>query len=162
MDTLSYRWDIRKGEVFKNQTRKHERKYVDFIVSGQPLSDIFQTKDSDMISMFGWATNTDYEKRTLKEFLKQEPAELETGRTIIYGCSECGDIGCGAITAEIVDLDDKIIWKDFGYENNYSGFDLEDYKHIKQFEFDKQQYFAEFEKMSKELAVIPRKKDELE
>ena len=160
MDTLSHRWDIREGEVFKNQTRKHERKYVDFIVSGQPLSDIFQTKESDMISMFGWTTNIEYESRTLKEFLKQEPAELDTGRTIIYGCSECGDIGCGAITVEIVELSNKIIWKDFGYENNYSGFDLEDYKHIQQFEFDKQEYFAEFEKISKELADIPRKKDE--
>ena len=73
MDTLSHRWDIREGEVFKNKTRKHQRKYVDFIISGQPLSDIFQTKESDMISMFGWTTNIEYESRTLKEFLKQEP-----------------------------------------------------------------------------------------
>lgn len=160
MDTLSHRWEIRKGEIERNQIRKHERKYVDFVVSGQPLSEILHTKQSDMISMFGWGINTDYEKRVIKEFLKQEPSELETGRTVIYGCSECGDIGCGAITAEIVDQGDMIIWKDFGYENNYSGFDLEDYKHISPFVFDKKEYLSEFEKIVQELLDIPRKKDE--
>src|SRR5689334_19545610 len=109
MDTLSHRWEIRQGETVKNQVRKHERSYVDFIVSGRALSEVFQTKESDMISMLGWWVNTDYEKRAIKEFLKQEPSEFETGRTIIYGCSECGDIGCGAITAEILDGGDKII-----------------------------------------------------
>src|SRR5690606_13449530 len=113
-----------------------------------------------MISMLGWGMNTDYEKGILREFLKQESPELETGRTIIYGCSECGDIGCGAITAEIIDDGDKIIWKDFGYENDYSGFDLEDYRNISPFVFDKKKYFAEFEKIAKELLDIPRKKDE--
>ena len=161
MDTLTHRWDNRQGEVIRDHLHKHERKYVDFIVSGQPLSDIFQTKARDMITMFGWSSNTDYEKRTIKEFLKEEPAELETGRTIIYGCSECGDIGCGAITAEIIEIGDKIVWRNFGYENNYSGFDLEDYKHIPQMEFDKTQYKKEFEKIAAELANIPRHKDEI-
>jgi hypothetical protein len=160
MDTLSHRWDLRKGEIVKNQIRKHERKYVDFIVSGRPLSEVFKTKENDMISMFGWGINTDYEKRTIKEFIKQESSELETGRTVIYGCSECGDIGCGAITAEIIDLGDKIIWKEFGYENNYSVFDLDDYKHILPFLFDKKEYLEEFEKIARELLEIPRKKDD--
>jgi hypothetical protein len=160
MDTLSHRWEIRQGETVKNHVRKHERNYVDFIVSGRPLSEVFQTKESDMISIFGWGVNKDYEKRTIKEFLKQEVSELETGRTIIYGCSECGDIGCGAITAEILDEGDKIIWRDFGYENNYSGFDLEDYRHIPPFVFDKKQYFAEFDEIEKELIGYSRKKDD--
>jgi hypothetical protein len=160
MDTLLHRWDLRNQEIVNNQIRKHERLYLDFVVSGQPLSELFHTKESDMISAFGWRLNTDYEKRTIREFLKQKPAELETGRTIIYGCSECFDIGCGAITAEIIDTGDSIIWKDFGYENNYSGFDIEDYKHIEQFEFDKQQYLEAFNNIERELLKIPRKKDE--
>ncbi len=160
MDTLSHRWELRKGEIVGNHVRKHERKYVDFIVSGQSLSELLQTKDYDMISMLGWGMNTDHEKRTIKEFLMQELPELSTGRTIIYGCSECGDIDCGAITAEIIYDGDKIVWKDFGYETNYSGFDLEDYKHILPFVFDKEQYEAEFDKIEKELLDIPRKPDD--
>ena len=159
MDILSHHWDIREGQIDRGQIRKHERKYIDFIVSGKPLSDILQTKSYDMISSLGWEIDTDYEKQIIKEFLKQKPSELATGRTIIYGCSECGDIGCGAITADIVESGDKIIWRDFGYENDYSGFDLENYKHIRQFEFDRQGYIAEFEKIAKELSDTPRKKD---
>ena len=160
MDTLTHRWELRRGEVVRSHVRKHKRKYIDFIVSENPLSEILQSKERDMISMLGWGMDTKYEKGILREFLKQESPELETGRTIIYGCSECGDIGCGAITAEIMDDGDKIIWKDFGYENDYSGFDLEDYKNISPFVFDKKKYFAEFEKIAKELLDIPRKKDE--
>ncbi len=161
MNTLEHRWQIRQREIVKTHVRKHARKYVDFIVSGQPLSDIFQT-NHEMISMLGWITDVGYEGRIIKEFLKEEPAELETGRTIIYGCSECGDIGCGAITAEILDLGDKIVWRDFGYENNYAGFSLEEYKHIGQFEFDKAEYKNEFDKIAKELANTPRHKDEMQ
>lgn len=160
MDTLSHRWEMRQGEIVKTHIRRHERRYVDFIVSGQPLSDIFQT-NHELISMLGWISDVGYESKIIKEFLKVEPAELETGRTIIYGCAECGDISCGAITAEILDLGDKIVWRNFGYENNYSGFDLEKYKHLGQFEFDKAEYETEFDKIAKELANTPRQKDEI-
>ena len=62
MDTLSHQWGIREGLIERNQIKKHERKFVDFIVSGEPLSDTLRTKDYDMISMFGWGVNTEYEK----------------------------------------------------------------------------------------------------
>ena len=55
---------------------------------------------------------------------------------------------------------DKIIWKDFGYENDYSGFDLEEFRNISPFVFDKKKYFAEFEIIAKELLDIPRKEAE--
>lgn len=160
MDTLTHRWELREGEVVRNRVRKHKRKYVDFIISGTPLSEILQAKERDMISMLGWNSDINYEKSILREFLKQEPPELETGRTIIYGCSECGDIGCGAITSEIIADGDKIIWKNFGYENDYSGFDLEDFRNILPFVFDKKKYFEEFEKIADELLNIPRETDE--
>lgn len=157
MDALSHCWELRQGEIVRGHVRKHERNYVDFIVSGQSLSEVLQTKESDMISMIGWTTDTDLEKRTIREFMKQSPSELKSGRTIIYGCSECGNIGCGAITAEIVAEGDKIIWKDFGYENGYFEVDLEDYKNIRPFVFDKKQYFDEFEKIEKEVRSISQK-----
>lgn len=159
MDILSHQWKIRHGDVSKKQTIKHERKYIDFVISGQPLSEILHTKERDMISMFGWAFNKEYENRTLKEFIGQAPVELETGRTIIYGCSECGDIGCGAITAEILHLDEKVVWRHFGYENDYSGFDLADFKKIGPFEFAKVEYLNEFKKINSELNSILRKED---
>lgn len=74
------------------------------------------------------------------EFLGLTKPELETGRTCFYVCPECGDIGCGAITAKIEVTEKNVIWKDFGYENNYSEPDLTDYKEIGPFTFDKKQY----------------------
>lgn len=156
MDKLSHIWDIRQEEKAGSQINKHKRKYIDFIVSDKPLSEIFKTKNKDMISAFGWSSNIEYENKTLKEFLKQEKAELETGRIILYGCAECFDIGCGAITTEIVETENKIIWRKFAYENNYEEIDFEHYKDIEQFEFDKQQYIQEFNRIKNELSKVER------
>jgi hypothetical protein len=37
----------------------------------------------------------------------------------MYVCAECGDLGCGAVTAAVEVGDDKVVWRDFGYQNNY-------------------------------------------
>jgi hypothetical protein len=45
------------------------------------------------------------------------------GRTAMYVCAECGDLGCGAVTA-VVEVDgDKIVWREFGYQNDYEPFE---------------------------------------
>lgn len=64
---------------------------------------------------------------------------------MLYICPECGDINCGAITANILDLGDKIVWKDFAYETDYEGV-TEEYN-IEPIEFEKQNYFHEFSKI---------------
>jgi len=140
MDTLTLGHGHRKSETSKNCSTKVDRKYIDFIVSGQSLGQIFGLPDFDLIGNFGWSENKEYENKQIDEFLGLEKPELETGRTCFYVCPECGDIGCGAITAKIEMTDKNIIWKDFGYENNYSEPDLTDYKEIGPFTFDKKQY----------------------
>jgi len=140
MDTLTLGHGHRKGETSKNCSTKADRKYIDFIVSGQSLGQIFGLPGFDLIGNFGWSENKEYENKQIDEFLGLEKPELETGRTCFYVCPECGDIGCGAITAKIEMTDKNIIWKDFGYENNYSEPDLTDYKEIGPFTFDKKQY----------------------
>jgi hypothetical protein len=49
-------------------------------------------------------------------------------------------------------LQNKIIWKDFGYENNYEAPDIEKFKHIQPLEFEKEQYFEAFKIIVNELA----------
>lgn len=139
MDTLILGHGHRKGETFNNGSTKAERKYFDFIVSGQSLGQLFGLPDFDLIGTFGWTDNK--ENTQIDEFLGHAKPELETGRTCFYVCPECGDIGCGAITAKIEVTEKDVIWKDFGYENNYSEPDLTDYKAIEPFTFDKKQYF---------------------
>ena len=41
------------------------------------------------------------------------------GRAAILVCSECGDIGCGALFVQVTLEDDRVIWSDFVYANNW-------------------------------------------
>ncbi len=134
MNSLFFKDALRKGSA-----NKIERQYLDFIISGQSLRKILNIEDADFITPFGWSDNREYTNHYLNLFRLKEKSELETGRTIFYTCLECADIGCGAITALILDHGSKIIWKDFGYETDYSGVTEEYY--IAPIEFDRQVYF---------------------
>jgi len=123
-------------------SNKVERHYLDFSVSGKPLKELLGQNDADLISPFGWGDN----KRILRIFRLQEKPELSTGRIALYVCPECGDIACGAITASIQDLGDRIVWKDFGYETD-NGELSKTYPKIEPIEFDRQSYFAAFSKL---------------
>ena len=127
-------------------SNKVERQYLDFLVSGKPLKELLGQNDADLISPFGWGDNKDYNKRLLRIFRLQEKPELSTGRIALYVCPECGDIGCGAITASLQDLGDRIVWKDFGYETD-NGELSEAYPEIEPIAFDRQSYFAAFSKL---------------
>ena len=78
-------------------------------------------------------------------FKLQEKPELASGRALIYVCPECGDVDCGAITANIVDYGDRIVWKNFGYETDYGG-TSETFTDVEPIEFERQRYFAAFPK----------------
>lgn len=149
MDTLTFSQGHRKGETCKNGSTKRDRIYIDFIVSGQSLGQLLGLPNFDLIGTFGWTENNEYENRHVDEFLGIEKPELETGRTCFYVCAECGDIGCGAITAKIEFTDNDVKWVDFGYENDYSEPDLTAYKEIGPFCFDKKQYFDTLERLRK-------------
>lgn len=140
MNVLELKHGHRRGETFKNGTTKADREYIDFIVSGQSLGQLFGLPDFDLIGTFGCSENKEYENRHVDEFLGLEQPELITGRTCLYVCPECGEIGCGAITAKIELTDETVIWKDFGYENNYSEPDLTNYVEIGPFVFDSVEY----------------------
>jgi hypothetical protein len=70
-----------------------------------------------------------------------EKAVIPGDRRTLFICSECGDIGCGAVTAFLVREGESIVWKDFGFENNYEeNIRLEEYKHIGPYTFNWKQY----------------------
>ena len=74
------------------------QKYLDFVIDGQSLGDLLHI--GDMIGCLGWG-NPEYEAELVQELILEKPSDLETGRAMLYVCPECGDIGCGAITAKI-------------------------------------------------------------
>jgi hypothetical protein len=74
-------------------------------------------------------------------WLLNEPADFPNDRRSLYVCPECGDLGCGALSAVIENVDNQIIWRDFGYQNNYEDIvHLDSYRDIGPFVFEAAEY----------------------
>lgn len=57
-------------------------------------------------------------------------------------------MGCGAVSALIEEVGDKIVWREFGCQNNYEEtIYFDNYTNVKSFTFDK----VEYEKVIKNL-----------
>lgn len=124
---------VRGGQVGKTR-----REYLDFVVDGRSISEILE--DDDSVSGIGWMTPAENEIAARK-LLLEEPGELpDERRRILYGCGECCDISCGAVTMQI-DIDgDLVTWSNFAYENNYEEIDFEGYEGIGPFVFRLEEY----------------------
>ena len=149
METIEF--DIKTREEQKNnkgRVTQNGRSCMDFIVSGQSVKTRLNSDDMDLISPFGWG-DENYEREIIKEFIGLKKPEISTGRIMIYVCPECADIGCGCISADIEITTDKVIWKNFGYENNYSDIDFDSYKDVAPIEFDKADYLKKFQNLKR-------------
>ena len=91
------------------------REYLDFVIDGEPLS---KRIGGDLASCIGWFTPEENAK-ALGRLLLEEPADFPNDRRSLYVCPECGDLGCGAVSVVIEAAGDQIIWRDFGFQNNY-------------------------------------------
>ena len=129
---LRLEWKRREGGGGGTQ-----RDYLDIIVDGQPLSEIL---GGDMVSCLGWFVPEENAKAA-RRLLLEEAADLPNNRRTLYVCPECGDIGCGAVSLVVERVEDKIIWRDFGYENNYEEVvRTEGYENVGPFVFDRAEY----------------------
>lgn len=129
MNLLQLRWKTREGG--SNWTK---RNYLDFIVDEIPLSENF----GDLISCLGWAVQSENEQ-AVKRLLLEASADFSNNRRSLYVCPECGDLGCGAVSVIIEQKENKIIWRDFAFQYDYSD-DLTEYKRLETFVFDKIEY----------------------
>jgi len=93
-----------------------------------------------MVSCLGWFVPEENAKAA-RRLLLEEAADLPDNRRTLYVCPECGDIGCGAVSLVVERVEDKIIWRDFGYENNYEEVvRTEGYENVGPFVFDRAEY----------------------
>src|SRR5215204_5050187 len=135
MSTIELKW--REREIGNAQT---PRKFLDFVIDGESLYD----KLGDVISPFGWFL-PEQDQIEVNRFLLIEQANFSEGRRSIYVCPECGDLGCGAVSAVIEQVGNRIVWRDFGYQNNYDGNVLfDDYRELGPFAFDADEYTSAF------------------
>jgi hypothetical protein len=124
----------RPGEIGPSGTIKHERYSVDFLVNGMSLFKATKAGERDLSGCF-WIAGLDPSIKAHNETMAEQltfaraPAiremdgPIERHRVTLFVCSECADLGCGAITAEIARDGDLIVWSRFAYQNNWQDAD---------------------------------------
>ncbi len=131
---------IREGAQNANGTSKSKRHFLDFVVDGESLWEALG-KRHDMVSILCAEYSANETAKALGRLLLAQKADLPNDRRSFFVCSECGDLGCGAITAVIERQAETITWKAFGYENTYEDKILLDaYGTVGPFTFDATAY----------------------
>ena len=134
---------IRLGEKLSGGAYRTERQYLDFVVDGVSLHDAMARKyDFASVLWINPPVPTEIEKH-VRRLLLIDPGDLPDCRVSLYTCAECGDLGCGGITADIKFKRESIIWSRFGYQNNYDeDLDTDSFRQYGPFLFELNRYRA--------------------
>ncbi|NIH86823.1 hypothetical protein [Amycolatopsis granulosa] len=120
------------------------REFLDYVIDGRPLLSLFD--DVDVVS----ALAADLPARALigavDGLLLREASSLAGDRYVLYCCPECGDLGCGAITAAIVQHDEHVVWRDFRWQDSVDQ-QLERYPDVGPFRFSADEYRSALEQV---------------
>lgn len=99
---------------------KRRGKCLDFFVSGRSLLQEIERRGYDLVPRLGTELlPVDMETRELLSL--KCAGDTPSGRVALYVCPECGDYGCGVVSAKIARDGSDIVWSEFGYENDYDG-----------------------------------------
>ncbi len=128
----------------RDSDSKTSRRFLDFVVNGEAFALKVRDAGYDLISCF-WLDNATAGPESVKaaqRLLGRVEGDAPHGRVSLYECPECGDLGCGAITVRLQITEDRVLWADWGYQNNYEDevFDVEDIKGLRDFVFDRKEY----------------------
>jgi hypothetical protein len=113
---MQLRREIRPYQKLSSGSFKSEREFLDFVVNNISLWQLCKSEGLDNISSIWLPT---IYTPAVRRLLLLEPGDFPDGRTSLYVCAECGDIGCGAVSVRITRHEDVVTWSDFGYQNNY-------------------------------------------
>ena len=138
---------LRKDQKYSSS---RDRKYIDFIIDGVPLSELLGGVGYN-IGKFGWGNNIKFELSELEDFKTAHKSRLDNGLFSIYVCPECGDEGCGAIMFEIKMTESTVIWDNFVWGDGYH--ESEENPHeridIKPIIFNKNEYYTSISELER-------------
>lgn len=136
-DTLTLSSLHRPGD-----SNKHERHSVDFLVNGVSLFEATKAAYLDFCGRFSSDLTPAQNRDNERIFLLSGQPDTSSGRIMLFVCSECADLGCGAITMRITKDGDFFVWSEFAYENNYdeATTDFASYASIGPFRFEAKHY----------------------
>jgi len=136
--SLSFTAAHRPGEKLPGGAFKTARTFLDFVVDGSSLGELIKARKHDLVSFLVAGFAESETARGVRRLLLQEPADLPNNRRSLYVCPECGDLGCGAVTVEVIDAGDSFRWQRFGYENTYEDkVDFSSFEDVGPFAFEK-------------------------
>ncbi|MDT0608922.1 oxidoreductase [Streptomyces lancefieldiae] len=132
---------MRAGGVLPDGDYRVHRDFVDFIVDGRPL--LFRLSDLDAVSPLASDVPPAIFTAQVRSLLLETEAPLPGGRYVIYGCPECEDLACGAVTAVIRRDGEDFVWRDFAWQTGeHADLDLNGYHGIGPFRFPGAEYRA--------------------
>ncbi|WP_261719997.1 oxidoreductase [Streptomyces sp. FZ201] len=132
---------MRAGGVLANGDYQVHRDFVDFIVDGRPL--LFQLSDLDAVSPLASDVPPAIFTAHVRSLLLEADAPLPGGRYVIYGCPECENLACGAVTAAIEADGTDFVWRDFAWQTDeHADLELNGYHGIGPFRFHGTEYRA--------------------
>ncbi|MET8220863.1 oxidoreductase [Streptomyces hirsutus] len=107
---------IRAGGLLSGGDYQVHRDFVDFVVDGCPL--LFRLSDLDAVSPLASDIPPAIFTAQVRSLLLETEAPLPSGRYIVYGCPDCEDLACGAVTAAIERDGEDYIWRDFAWQTD--------------------------------------------
>lgn len=131
----------RAGGLLANGDHQAHRDFVDFVVDGRPL--LFRLSDLDAVSPLASDVPPSIFTAQVRSLLLETEAPLPAGRYIVYGCPECEDLACGAVTAVIERDGEDVVWRDFAWQtDDHADLEFNGYHGIGPFRFRGTEYRA--------------------
>ena len=84
-----------------------------FAINGRALASLVEI--GGRVCVFGGVDHASTRRYT-RQLLLRAPTELPSGRCPIYVCERCGDLGCGAITVRVTEVEDCFVWSELRIE----------------------------------------------
>ena len=113
-----------------------ERWSWDFVIDGQSLA---KQVGGDIVGALGWGDQPG-EAHTVEKLLGRAAPDLAPDRVSLYVCPECGDLGCGAVTASLARQGELVIWRDFAWQRDWDAPDHDQLIEMGPFAFDRGAY----------------------
>ncbi|MGW3592649.1 oxidoreductase [Streptomyces fungicidicus] len=107
---------MRAGGLLADGDFQVHRDFVDFVVDGRPL--LHRLSDLDAVSPLASDVPPSLFTSQVRALLLEAGAPLPAGRYIVYGCPECEDLACGAVTAVIERDGEDVLWRDFAWQTD--------------------------------------------